>query len=533
MAGTAISTWQAVRATKAETLAQERLEAETKALQLTEEARKDAVGNLQRARDAVDQMLTRVGDEGGILADEPGMIPVRRALLEDALNFYRGFLRQRSTDPLIRAQTGLAYSRVGEISVYLFADLTRAHEAFTEAVPLLEQAIVDFPTQFQYPHALGRCYNRHAEVFAREGRLEEAVQEHRRALGQFEQLGQMALSPLQERQRRQELGYTYENMGKALAPRHPKDAEQAFRQVIDLAEKLDGEYPNDLIYQRYLAFGSRGVADLLKAKEPEHALPLYQRSAELFKKLAAQFPEHPLGRSLAGQSAETYVSLRDVLTRLGRPEEARAAHVEAAQLFQRSAEQYEKRATQVHGGKQDFGGRAAQEYAKLARELLPLGRTQEAIAAGRKAVGLKPDDAEANNYLARGLATCADANVRDLAQAVALAKRAVELAPTKGAYWNTLGVAHYHAGERKSAIADLEKSVELRGGGDSHDWFFLAMALWQFGDKEKAREFYDRAVQWMDKNEPTNEDLRRFRAEAAELLELKEKKDQDSEKKSN
>ena len=66
--------------------------------------------------------------------------------------------------------------------------------------------------------------------------------------------------------------------------------------------------------------------------------------------------------------------------------------------------------------------------------------------------------------------------------------------------------------------------MELRKGGDSFDWFFLAMAHWQLGEKDKAREWYDRAVQWMDKNQPKNEELRRFRAEAAELLELKEKK---------
>ena len=58
-----------------------------------------------------------------------------------------------------------------------------------------------------------------------------------------------------------------------------------------------------------------------------------------------------------------------------------------------------------------------------------------------------------------------------------------------------------------------------------YDWFFLAMAHWQLSEKDKAREFYDRAVQWMDKNQPTNEELLRFRAEAAEQLGVKEKKD--------
>jgi Tfp pilus assembly protein PilF len=66
--------------------------------------------------------------------------------------------------------------------------------------------------------------------------------------------------------------------------------------------------------------------------------------------------------------------------------------------------------------------------------------------------------------------------------------------------------------------------MELRRGGDSHDWFYLAMAHWQLGEKDKAREWYDRAVQWMDNNQPTNEELRRFRVEAAELLGVKDKK---------
>ena len=88
-------------------------------------------------------------------------------------------------------------------------------------------------------------------------------------------------------------------------------------------------------------------------------------------------------------------------------------------------------------------------------------------------------------------------------RAVALARKAVELEPKNWAYRNTLGAAQYRAGDWKAAIAALEKSMELRKGGDSNDWFFLAMAHWQLGEKDKAREWYDRAVQWMDKNQPT------------------------------
>jgi hypothetical protein len=64
--------------------------------------------------------------------------------------------------------------------------------------------------------------------------------------------------------------------------------------------------------------------------------------------------------------------------------------------------------------------------------------------------------------------------------------------------------------------------MTLRKGGDSSDWFFLAMAYWQLGRRDEARLWYDRAVQWMDKHVPNHRELRRFRAEAAALLGLPE-----------
>jgi len=52
--------------------------------------------------------------------------------------------------------------------------------------------------------------------------------------------------------------------------------------------------------------------------------------------------------------------------------------------------------------------------------------------------------------------------------------------------------------------------------------FVLAMAHWQLGHKKEARQWYDKAVQWMDMNKPQDEELRRFRAEAALLLGIKD-----------
>src|SRR5262249_42285362 len=151
--------------------------------------------------------------------------------------------------------------------------------------------------------------------------------------------------------------------------------------------------------------------------------------------------------------------------------------------------------------------------------------------AYRKAVELRPEypNARTNlagllNEVAWALATHAEPARRDPGRAVSLAREAVERGPREGTYHNTPGAAQYRAGNWKGAIAALEKSMELSKGGDSFDWFFLAMAHWKLGDKDKARDWHDRAVRWMDRNQPKNEELLRFRAEAAELLGLKVKK---------
>src|SRR5262249_42563187 len=115
------------------------------------------------------------------------------------------------------------------------------------------------------------------------------------------------------------------------------------------------------------------------------------------------------------------------------------------------------------------------------------------------------------------------------AKAVELAKEAVEVVAKvkhhspreEGDCWKTLGVAQYRAGDWKAAVAALEKAMQLRNGGDSTGWFFLAMAHWQLGDKDQARKWYDKAGVWMDKNKPRDEELKRFRAEAAALLGIK------------
>ena len=53
---------------------------------------------------------------------------------------------------------------------------------------------------------------------------------------------------------------------------------------------------------------------------------------------------------------------------------------------------------------------------------------------------------------------------------------------------------------------------------DASNGFFLAMALWQHGQKDRSRSYFDEAVAWTRKNDPKNPDLLLFWREAAALL---------------
>ncbi len=152
-----------------------------------------------------------------------------------------------------------------------------------------------------------------------------------------------------------------------------------------------------------------------------------------------------------------------------------------------------------------------------------LVRDAEPLAAAERRLQSAPDDAVANNDLALNLATCPEAKLRDPQRAVKLAKRAVELAPQEGGHWNTMGVAHYRAGDWHAAIESLKKSDQLLAGQHfSANAFFLAMAFCQLDSKDDARKWFEQAVTWMEKNQPQNEELQRFRAEAVELLGTRE-----------
>jgi tetratricopeptide (TPR) repeat protein len=167
---------------------------------------------------------------------------------------------------------------------------------------------------------------------------------------------------------------------------------------------------------------------------------------------------------------------------------------------------------------------------RLGMEFEQSGRIKEAEAAYRESAAVydillakAPDQVRYQNNLAWLLATCPLEEVRDPRRAIELARNAVEVEPTNASIWNTVGTALYRNRDWSGAIDSLNRSMSLLGDNSplfSNNAFFLAMAHWQLGHKDEARQWYCRALEWMERSKLNGGELSRFRAEAASLLGL-------------
>jgi serine/threonine-protein kinase len=144
---------------------------------------------------------------------------------------------------------------------------------------------------------------------------------------------------------------------------------------------------------------------------------------------------------------------------------------------------------------------------------------EKAIGQLREAIRLQPNSAPARNFLAWYLLLSPRRPQHEYSEALVHARKALELAPKSGMIANTLALAEYRAGHWAESIAASERSMALQNGGGPSDWFFLAMAHWQKGDKHEARKWFDKAVAWTKENRAWNSwNHHLFWSEAARLL---------------
>jgi tetratricopeptide (TPR) repeat protein len=538
---------------------------------------------LGRPAEAVDIDRRAVAVHERLAADFPA-VPAYRHCLAESLNGLGNHLwdlnRVSEAEPLYRRAQAL-WERLAadfptepryrqELARVLgrqglnFGNVNRpaeAEQAFGQALVLWERIVADYPAEPEIRFGLALTLDNCAGFLAQRGRLPEAEALYRRGLALLERLA--ADFPTQSRYRDQIAASSFWMGESCRKAGRLMDAEQAFRRSLGVRERLAAEFPavrfslaesagmlGDVLWalgrrlEAATYFGQqRAALDRLTQDYP--AQPrfrdkfiavcrdrgnLYRQSGRLkdaeqaigqavalLTKRASDSPDDVRARLLLH---DTLLNLADVVRDQGRPTDAHAIFEHERRNLRAALDA--ARARPAEPGQRADIIRLWHRYADLLMRFGAGTVVDEEVRAALRELDRSADGPREWNNLAWLLATCRDPRFRDPQRAVELARQVAEKEPKHGNSWNTLGVALYRAGAVLEAGAALEQSMRLGTGGNSIDWFFLAMAHRQLGDPYRALQYYVAAVQWMDKHGPPNDELRRFRAEAAELLGIKE-----------
>jgi serine/threonine-protein kinase len=378
-----------------------------------------AEANFQMARDAVDKMLTEVGDKR--LANIPLMEPVRRALLEQALTFYQEFLRQNGTDPDLRQQIGRAYLRVGDILQRLGRPAD-AEDAYRRAVDLLAKLVAEFPAVRGYREDLAQSHHnqglglmnlgrlREAESAFQQaralaarltadapegsepwrdlahyhsswggfcsvtGRLDEAETAYQEALALLKPLVYADPSATASQDRlaacQQNLGKLYNDTGRTA------QAEAAYQEARAIWELLSSNYPGLPDYRDHLALVHNNLALLYGATgRSEQAEAAYEKAVILWERLSEEYPKVPDYQS---NPAACQINLGQLFVATGRLPQAEDVYGKARAAWERLVHHYPK----VPGYRENL----ARTHNSLGSLWLALGRLPDAEAAYQKAL---------------------------------------------------------------------------------------------------------------------------------------------------
>jgi WD40 repeat protein/serine/threonine protein kinase len=130
-----------------------------------------------------------------------------------------------------------------------------------------------------------------------------------------------------------------------------------------------------------------------------------------------------------------------------------------------------------------------------------------------------PEEPEYFHWRSRIAVSHTDDTEADYQLATRQAEAACRSDPANRIYRTTLGMAQYRLGKfQKDRYVDALATLTKCDQTDPTTLMFLAMVHSQLGEKDKAREWFDKAVKMMEQSKKDDAELERSRAEAAELL---------------
>jgi tetratricopeptide (TPR) repeat protein len=311
-----------------------------------------------------------------------------------------------------------------------------------------------------------------------------------------------------------------------------KEAEAPLRAALVTFQQLVTKYPTVAGYRQDLASTYISLGDQVRDTGwLGEAVVAYRAGLAILKKLDAEVPT-PLNRD---SLARCYQGLADLLKRMGRLQEAEAEMRAELAVRRQWAIDYptysnRDRVAECYSTLGDLLRRMEQQVASEEAFIAAIAIRRQLAIDFPTLIGSGQTSTWCIYY---AFYLCNDTNpkLRDPKLGLAYAKRAAARVSKEAGAWSVLGYAYYRNGGFQEAVTAINKSTGLLiGQPRPQNFFYLAMAYWQLGDKEQARAWYDKGIQHIEKHgsrdlglHPPYRDevVPRLRAEAAELLGIK------------
>lgn len=517
-----------------------------------------AESNFEQALQAVEAMLTEVGLTE--LENVPHLEPVRRSLLQRAVEFYTGFLKQRGNDGALRRKTAHAWLRVADLYALLgeFQDYERAALKADQMFSLLS---AENPADADLKRSLATI----------QGHLSTAARHLNRPATPFRQSALQLREEIvrqhpENAEYRLELANAHCAVGNAMRidKLPPRQGEEFFRTAIAALNDLRSQVPAEML-NVHVAHADHWLgACLMDQGRYEEARSHYQSCIALRETLLAASP----------QSSKLKYDLSHVLWCLGslpvraeNEDEIEQALKRSTQILTELNADFPNTQEYVHGLRRCMSmhshllanlerydealevSRALLNFLYVSRSKFPqetegtgniawcqygigclwdeIGNPSNALSAFRLALqefelyaSELPENFLAQLFLADVLTKCPNDAVSDPARAIVMLSSLASKRPDDANIHYLMAYAHYRQENWRSALDTLEA---LNIPEENHPviaLFLGAMIQSRLGERRTALEWYNTAVKRMEQQKPRDFELRRIRRQAAQVLGL-------------
>ena len=292
-----------------------------------DKARAAAFKSYQQARAAVDAYFTHVSESQ--LLDVPGLKPLRRELLQLALQYYQGFIDESRDDPQLAIGHAEALFRVARIKDEIESG-DRARAAYEIAHQKIEALSKRFPENYHLQGMLGKVWMNLGTLSFEQGDQIDAAKWYKKAI---EIQAVLVAKDSNQIEHQVDLAATQNSLGMLyLDQENLPEAKRLIYEALDSRKQLSDDHPDREILKGALGASYNNAGLVHKAElNAEDALSSYDSAREIQESLVNAHPESTMIRS---DLASTYNNIAWAYLKLQRLPECLDASKTAAQMYE-------------------------------------------------------------------------------------------------------------------------------------------------------------------------------------------------------